>query len=479
MQTPAPEFPSLTPSVLWNLQHAWLPAGVDTDSLPLQVGCTLLATVTTFFVVLVRHSPAAVCVLAGSAVALWWNAVFRPLEPKEKSSVPFIAAFGLWLAWMVVGLLWREESEDTEPELSWAAFIFTDLCLSAFAIFTATTSGYTANLQNIHNTMLWIGVVFSSTSSHIFGPHSQLLHVVTGAGRVLLYFGAFLFFHYYRTELPCDVPAGKSSPYLYPEPNRITMQDRVTVALAGWILLCQFITIGMVLPVVMLVYLRTMGTLASAIKRETEEGTVVNERNCSCGNPFCALEEGTKRRLSDDSATVAPLVQKKEQPKNAVPLVPPASVSAPPQSLAHSAPNAQPAPKQLPQRARQHVGDQHRPEDGYDHPQRSTQGSNLQGQYYASAPQLGGYYDEERSDDEDSVNGAYSDQSPERENKQYYQHNYYDQQTPPSAYGYMPYVVDDDLINVPLDGRDFAPPDTGIYNGNFFAHTVYVNYGDN
>lgn len=282
--------------------HAWLPPGADTESFPLHAAGGMLASLLTFFITLARHSRPAVCTLVGLSLAFWWNVIFRPLATKEKTSPAYTAAYGMWLVWMVLGLLWGESLTHRDEALgSWLGTVYTDLLLPVLCVYVGSRQGYTNYaLQNIDILLLWGGIIFSDTATHTFGAHTQLHHVLAGAIRVLLFFTAFLFFHYYRVEMPY----GRQYPFLYPEPNRFVAQDRNALLLSAWVLLCSFIAIAVYMPLLVVLYLSTMNKLAADIKAMQENSQVSTARHCSCGGIDHRMETGAIDYHSDGVDTL-------------------------------------------------------------------------------------------------------------------------------------------------------------------------------
>lgn len=275
----------------WLRHDGWAPAGTNPGVLPLHAGCGILASMITLFVILLRHSPIAVCVLVGACIVCWWAATHRPVSYREENSPAFVAAWGFWLMWTIMGLLWNQTEYGDDDAQSWTAYLFFDLLIPGVVIACTTTTGYTnAQLQSVAYILLLAGTIMSSSAAHAFGMHGNLLHVMSAALRVLVFFGAFLFVHYFRTELPFGHDGSESDGRLrYPEYNRYTAQDRTSLILTGWLLLCQWSTMTWG-GLMAFMYIKTTRHLARQVKQNTDNGKVLRERWCACGRKKPDLE---------------------------------------------------------------------------------------------------------------------------------------------------------------------------------------------
>lgn len=301
----------------------WVPSGTDPEILPLHMGCGFVASLLTLLIVLSRHSMGAVSVLVGSCCAIWFSITYRAIGIGEKTSPAYIAAWGVWLIWTIIGLLWSRSEYETEDD-GWIMFLYCNILLPLLAMAVTTRMGYTSGeLQTAAYITLWIGIIFSETGSHAYGTHAQLSHVIGAAFRVLTFFMMFIFIYYYRVELPY----GETPPFRYTEQNRYNTQDRTCLILVGWILLAQWLTISIFCPLMITVYVFTMKKLAKKIKTNTATGKILKERYCSCGN------HGSKRDIEagmvvehisevSEKPVVVPTVYQKEIPQ-IKPKVPP------------------------------------------------------------------------------------------------------------------------------------------------------------
>lgn len=224
----------------------------------------------------------AVSVIVGSCYSVWFSINFREISIGEKISPAYMATWLLWLIWTTVGLLWsRSEYETNEDSL--VTFLYCNIALPLVALVSSTKFGYTNGaIQTLGYVTLWIGLLFSETATHAYGTHAQLSHVIGAALRVLGFFAAFIFIHYYRIELPY----GNSPPLKYPELNRYAGQDRSSLVLVGWILLAQGLAVVFFFPFIITSYVFTMKQLSKSIKVNLKKQNILEGRYCSCNKPI-------------------------------------------------------------------------------------------------------------------------------------------------------------------------------------------------